>query len=80
VAAGFYRTCVIDAVLEHSPAEHVRWPNVPPESSTLGFTHLQFEALLTAAQLAMVRRLTGVEILYYPLGDGSARLSRGVVQ
>jgi integrase/recombinase XerD len=50
VAAGFYRTCVIDAVLEHSPAEHVRRPSVPPESPTLGFTHLQFEALLTAAR------------------------------
>ena len=50
VAAGFYRTCVIDAVLEHSPAEHVRRPNVPAESPTLGFTHLQFEALLTAAR------------------------------
>jgi len=50
VAAGFYRTCVIDAVLEHSPAEHVRRPAVPAESPTLGFTHLQFEALLTAAR------------------------------
>jgi integrase/recombinase XerD len=50
VAAGFYRTCVIDGVLEHSPAEHVRRPSVPPESPTLGFTHLQFEALLTAAR------------------------------
>ena len=50
VAAGFYRTCVIDDVLEHSPAEHVRRPNVPAESPTLGFTHLQFEALLTAAR------------------------------
>jgi integrase/recombinase XerD len=50
VVAGFYRTCVIDAVLEHSPAEHVRRPAVPPESPTLGFTHLQFEALLTAAR------------------------------
>jgi site-specific recombinase XerD len=50
VAAGFYRTCVIDAVLEHSPAEHVRRPNAPAESPTLGFTHLQFEALLTAAR------------------------------
>ena len=46
VVAGFYRTCVIDGVLEHSPAEHVRRPNVPPESPTLGLTHLQFEALL----------------------------------
>jgi len=50
VAAGFYRTCVLDGILEHSPAEHVRRPVVPAESPTLGFTHLQFEALLTAAQ------------------------------
>jgi integrase/recombinase XerD len=50
VTAGFYRTCVIDGVLEHSPAEHVRRQVVPAESPTLGFTHLQFEALLTAAR------------------------------
>jgi integrase/recombinase XerD len=50
VAAGFYRTCVIDGLLQHSPAEHVRRPSVPPESPTLGFTHLKFEALLTAAR------------------------------
>jgi hypothetical protein len=49
VAAGFYRTCVIDGLLEHSPAEQVRRSAVPAESPTLGFTHLQFEALLTAA-------------------------------
>jgi integrase/recombinase XerD len=50
VVAGFSRTCVIDNTLEHSPAGHVRCPAVPPESPTLGFTHLQFEALLTAAR------------------------------
>jgi len=50
VAAGFYRTCALDGVIEHSPAEHVRRPTVPAESPTLGFTHLQFEALLTAAR------------------------------
>ena len=50
VAAGFYRTCIIDDLLEHSPAEHVRRPSVPAGSPTLGFTHLQFEALLTAAR------------------------------
>jgi integrase/recombinase XerD len=50
VAAGFYRTCVIDGILEQSPAEYVRRPAVPAESPTLGFTHLQFEALLTAAR------------------------------
>ena len=50
VLAGFYRTCVIDGVLEHSPAEYVRRPTVPAESPTLGLTHLQFEAMLTAAR------------------------------
>jgi len=50
VTAGFYRTCVLDGILEHSPAEHVRRPAVPAESPTLGFTHLQFEALLNAAR------------------------------
>jgi integrase/recombinase XerD len=29
VAAGFYRTCALDGVLPHSPAEHVRRPSVP---------------------------------------------------
>jgi integrase/recombinase XerD len=50
VVTGFYRTCVIDGLMQHSPAEHVRRPAVPAESPTLGFTHLQFEALLTAAR------------------------------
>ena len=50
VTAGFYRTCALDGVLPHSPAEHVRRPSVPAESPTPGFTHLQFEALLTAAR------------------------------
>jgi site-specific recombinase XerD len=50
VVAGFYRTCALDGVLQHSPAEHVRRPVVPAESPTLGFTHLQFEALLTVAR------------------------------
>jgi hypothetical protein len=55
VVAGFCRTCVIDGVLEHSPAEYVRRPNVPAESPTLGLTHLQFEALLTAARTSANR-------------------------
>ena len=50
VTAGFYRTCAVDGILRHSPAEHVCRPAVPAESPTLGFTHLQFEALLTAAR------------------------------
>jgi integrase/recombinase XerD len=50
VTAGFYRTCAIDGVLQHSPAEHVRRPAVSAESPTLGFTHLQFAALLAAAR------------------------------
>jgi integrase/recombinase XerD len=50
VMTGFYRTCVIDAVLEHSPADYLRRPNVPAESPPLGLSHLQFEALLSAAR------------------------------
>jgi integrase/recombinase XerD len=47
----FLPPCVIDSVLEHSPAEHVRRPpHIPAESPTLGFTHPEFEALLTAAR------------------------------
>jgi hypothetical protein len=36
VVAGFYRTAVIDGVLDRSRAEHVRRRVVPPESPTLG--------------------------------------------
>ncbi len=50
VVIGFYRTAVIDGVLTASPAEHVRRPHVPPESPTLGLSHLQFEAMLHAAR------------------------------
>ena len=50
VLSGFYRTCVIDGVLEHSPAEYVRRPHVPPESPTLGLSHLQFEAMISASR------------------------------
>lgn len=50
VVAGLYRTRVIDSVLERSPAEYVRRPNVPTRVPTLGLTHLHFEALLTAAR------------------------------
>jgi len=31
-------------------ADYVRRPNVPPESPTLGLSHLQFEAMLSAAR------------------------------
>jgi site-specific recombinase XerD len=50
VVVGFYRVCVIDAILPHSPADYVRRPVVPPESPTLGLGHLQFEALITTAR------------------------------
>jgi site-specific recombinase XerD len=50
IVTGFYRTAFIDGLLDHSPAEHVRRPRVPADSPTLGLTHLQLEALLTAAR------------------------------
>ncbi|MDZ5443961.1 tyrosine-type recombinase/integrase [Micromonospora sp. 4G57] len=52
VVVGFYRVCVIDAILDHSPADYVRRPTVPAESPTLGLGHLQFEALITTARLS----------------------------
>ncbi|MEV6303669.1 tyrosine-type recombinase/integrase [Actinoplanes sp. NPDC051861] len=52
VVIGFYRVCVIDQILAHSPADYVRRPPVPPESPTLGLSHLQFEAMITAARLS----------------------------
>ncbi len=53
VVVGFYRVCVIDGILPHSPADYVRRPTVPPESPTLGLGHLQFEALITTARLSV---------------------------
>jgi len=50
VVIGFYRTCVIDGILEHSPADYVRRPVAPNESPTLGLSHLQFEAMLCVAR------------------------------
>jgi site-specific recombinase XerD len=50
VVACFYRTCLIDGILEHSPAAHLRRPRAPVDSPTLGLSHLQFEAILTAAR------------------------------
>ena len=89
VTAGFYRTCVIDGLLEHSPAEHVRRPSVPAESPTLGFTHLQFEALLTAAResphpcdfaLVAMLGLLGLRIFEAPgadIGDLGEEMATG---
>ena len=50
VVVGFYRTRVIDQILPQSPADYLRRRNVPPESPTLGLSHLQFEAQLSAAR------------------------------
>ncbi|HZO69178.1 MAG TPA: tyrosine-type recombinase/integrase [Kribbellaceae bacterium] len=52
IVVGFYRVCVIDQILGHSPADYVRRPTVPAESPTLGLGHLQFKALITTARLS----------------------------
>jgi Phage integrase, N-terminal SAM-like domain len=52
IVVGFYRVCVIDGLLPHSPADYVRRPRVPAESPTLGLGQLQFEALITTARLS----------------------------
>jgi integrase/recombinase XerD len=50
VVTCFDRTCVIDAILDASPAAYVRRLPVPNESPTLGLSHLQFEAMIVAAR------------------------------
>jgi integrase/recombinase XerD len=60
VVPTFYRTCVLDGILDHSPAEHVRRSHVPAESLTLGLSHLALVAMLgllglRLAEVAVVR-------------------------
>jgi integrase/recombinase XerD len=55
VVVGFYRVCVIDEILVHSPTDYVRRPPMPTDSPTLGLGHLQFEASLTTARLSANR-------------------------
>jgi hypothetical protein len=43
VTAGFYRTAVIDGILQCSPAEHVRRPTVPAESEHPGIGRFNTE-------------------------------------
>jgi integrase/recombinase XerD len=68
VVVGFYRVCVIDAILEHSPADYVRRPTVPAESPTLGLGHLQFEALITTARRSSNRTTSPLIALLGLLG------------
>ena len=70
---GFYRTCVIDGILEHSPAEYVRRPNVPAESPTLGLSHLQFESLLAAARTSAKQCDVALVTMLGSWGCGSSR-------
>lgn len=78
VVIGFYRTCTIDGIIPASPAEHVRRPNVPPESPTLGLSHLQFEAMLAAAKASTnINDFALVAML--GLCSASGHTSQGVV-
>jgi len=68
VVVGFYRVCVIDQILAHSPADYVRRPPMPAESPTLGLGHLQFEALLTTARLSANSNDFALIAMLGPLG------------
>jgi hypothetical protein len=59
VVVGFYRVCVIDAILDHSPADYVRRPTVRAESPTLGLVTCSskpISRLLPLAVLPMIAR------------------------
>jgi site-specific recombinase XerD len=48
--AGFYRTCVIDGILDHSPADYVRRPKIDTESATLGLDRMELSAFIACGQ------------------------------
>src|SRR5687768_5122133 len=73
VVIGFYRVCVIDQILPHSPADYVRRPTVPAESPTLGLGHLQFEALITTARLSPNPNDYALVAILGMLGCGSSK-------
>jgi len=43
---GFYSIAVVDGVIEHSPAEHVRRPRIHSESTTLGLDRIELSAFV----------------------------------
>jgi hypothetical protein len=52
VLTGFYRYCVEEQLLEHSPAVHVRRPKVSQESTRLGLDRTELGAFLVQAGLS----------------------------
>jgi integrase/recombinase XerD len=52
VLTGFYRYCVEEQLLEHSPAVHVRRPKISQESTRLGLDRSELGAFLVQAGLS----------------------------
>jgi site-specific recombinase XerD len=52
VLTGFYRYCVEEQLLEHSPAVHVRRPKVSQESTRIGLDRNELGAFLVQAGLS----------------------------
>jgi integrase/recombinase XerD len=52
VLTGFYRYCVEEQLIEHSPAVHVRRPKVSQESTRLGLDRTELGAFLVQAGLS----------------------------
>ena len=50
--AGFYRFAVIDGIIEHSPAEHIRRPKIDTESTTLGLDRMELGAFIAQGAAA----------------------------
>ena len=61
--AGFYRYCEQEAILERSPAAHVRRPKQDYESRTLGLDRNELGAFLVAAGLSSNRDHALVSLL-----------------
>jgi integrase/recombinase XerD len=52
VLTGFYRYCVEEQLIEHSPAVHVRRPKISQESTRLGLDRSELGAFLVQAGLS----------------------------
>ena len=52
VLTGFYRNCIEEQLLDHSPAVHVRRPKVSQESARLGLDRTELGAFLVQAGLS----------------------------
>jgi site-specific recombinase XerD len=76
VITGFYRYCVEEQLLEHSPAVHVRRPKISQESTRLGLDRSELGAFLRTDG-PLLARADGSRLDRHAAGRIMRRLARG---